>query len=257
MMNYLKSEWYRIVRGKEIYILTGVLCAIVLAANLLMYAMTFVEDGFPYATVRFSLSNLLGMLPLLFVLAGVLVAMLYADDRETGVFKNALACGYSRTILFAGKCIVSFAVGLLCMAVVLVVYIGSAVLLLEGPAAEPVALLLTAIAAALPSTAAIVVLVVGLYGFFPKTDVAIVVFAAIVFVVPPVLSVLGLKFELVAEFAQWVPGVIFGNEVSEVFTGGTLPWDKPFGWARCLLSGFLWLILFAATGLWRARRVEL
>ena len=33
MLNYTKSELYRIVHGRELYLFTGVLCAIVLAAR--------------------------------------------------------------------------------------------------------------------------------------------------------------------------------------------------------------------------------
>lgn len=39
MLNYLRSEWYRILHGREIYLFTGVLCAIVLAANVILWAM--------------------------------------------------------------------------------------------------------------------------------------------------------------------------------------------------------------------------
>ncbi|WP_139650630.1 ABC transporter permease [Raoultibacter phocaeensis] len=257
MLNYMKSEGYRIVHGRELYLLTGILCAVVLAANMILYGMTFVDDTFPYATVKFSLSNLLGMLPLLFALAGLLVALLYADDRKNGTLKNAIVHGCSRTSVFVGKCIVSIAAGFVSMAIVMVVYLASAMLLLEGPAGEPASMLLTATVAALPSIVAAVVLAVGLDGFFPKTTAAIVAFVVIVFAIPQVLALIGLRIEPVAAFAQWLPGNIFGSEVNEVFTGGQLPWDKPFGWARCLLAGFLGLVLFAAIGLRRARKTEL
>ena len=257
MLNYVKSEWYRIAHGRELYLLTSTLCAVVLAANVILYAMTFVDDTFPYATVKFSLSNLLGMLTLLFALAGLLVALLYADDRKNGTLKNAIVHGCSRTSLFVGKCLVSLGAGLICMALVLVVYIASAVILLEGPIDEPIAMLLTAIVAALPSIVAVVVLAVGLDGFFPKTTGAVVAFIVIVFAIPQVLALIGLRVEPVAAFAQWLPSTIFGSEVNEVFAGGQLPWDKPFGWGRCLLSGVLGAMLFAAVGLRRARKTEL
>ena len=137
MLNYLRSEWYRILHGREIYLFTGVLCAIVLAANVILWAMAHTPD-FPYATVRFSLSNLISMMGLLFLMAGLLVWVLFGDDRANGTLKNALAYGLSRRGLFVGKCLVSVVLGLISMAVVLAVYIGSATLLLEGPAAEPV-----------------------------------------------------------------------------------------------------------------------
>ena len=68
MLNYMKSELYRIVHGRELYLFTGVPCAIVLASSVLLWAMASTPD-FPYATVRFSLSNLISMLPSLFLLA--------------------------------------------------------------------------------------------------------------------------------------------------------------------------------------------
>ena len=133
MLNYTKSELYRIVHGRELYLFTGVLCAIVLLSSVLLWAMASTPD-FPYATVRFSLSNLISMLPSLFLLAGLLVWVLFADDRKDGTFKNAVADGCSRRDLFVGKCLVSTGLGLASMTVILAVYVGSAVLLLEGPA---------------------------------------------------------------------------------------------------------------------------
>ena len=156
MLNYTKSELYRIVHGRELYLFTGVLCAIVLLSSVLLWAMASTPD-FPYATVRFSLSNLISMLPSLFLLAGLLVWVLFADDRKDGTFKNAVADGCSRRDLFVGKCLVSTGLGLASMMVILAVYVGSAVLLLEGPA-DAVPILLKGVAAALPFTVACVVL---------------------------------------------------------------------------------------------------
>ena len=155
MLNYMKSELYRIVHGRELYLFTGVPCAIVLASSVLLWAMASTPD-FPYATVRFSLSNLISMLPSLFLLAGLLVWVLFADDRKDGTFKNAVADGCSRRDLFVGKCLVSTGLGLASMTVILAVYVGSAVLLLEGPA-DAVSILLKGVAAALPFTVACVV----------------------------------------------------------------------------------------------------
>ncbi|MFR3092830.1 MAG: ABC transporter permease [Eggerthella lenta] len=121
MLNYTKSELYRIVHGRELYLFTGVLCAIVLLSSVLLWAMASTPD-FPYATVRFSLSNLISMLPSLFLLAGLLVWVLFADDRKDGTFKNAVADGCSRRDLFVGKCLVSTGLGLASMMVILAVY---------------------------------------------------------------------------------------------------------------------------------------
>ena len=139
----------------------------------------------------------------------------------------------------------------------LVVYIGSAALLLEGPAAEPAVELLMAVVAALPSVVAIVVLAVALDGFFSKTTTAIVAFVVIVFAIPQVLALIGLRYEPIAELASWFPAVLFGNDVGVWPLDFTMPWEQLLGWAKCMVVGFGWLAVFAVAGLWRARRVEL
>lgn len=257
MLNYMKSEAYRVAHGKELYLFTGALCAVVLAANILLRAMTYVDPAFPYATVRFSLSNLLGMFTMLFALAGLLVAVLYADDRKNGTLKNALSHGCSRLSLFAGKCVVSLGAGLAAMAIVMVVYVGSAVFLLEGPLADTMGIVAGALLSGLPSIVAVVVLAIGLDGYFPKTTVAIVAWAVIVFAIPQALAVIGLRFDAVAAVASWLPANIYGNEMNAAFLGGSFPWETPFGLAKCLIAGFASLALFAGLGAWRARKVEL
>ena len=44
MLNYTKSELYRIVHGRELYLFTGVLCAIVLLSSVLLWAMASTPD---------------------------------------------------------------------------------------------------------------------------------------------------------------------------------------------------------------------
>lgn len=257
MLNYMKGEWYRIMRGKEVYLLTGALSLLALAANALELAMTFVDPGFPYATVRFNLGIVTSSLGTLFLVAGMLVWFLYSEDRKSGTLKNALSHGCSRTAVFAGQCIVSSLVGLACMAVVLVVYVGSAVLLLEGPALEPVVDLLSGIAAALPSTLAAVVLMAAVLACCKSTSSALVVWAVVLFVVPYTLRMVGLLVEPVAAVAGWLPPNFFATEALVSMSGKSLLWNDPTGLAKCLIAGFVGLAAFSAAGVWRARKVEL
>ncbi len=256
MLNYLKSEWYRITRGKELYLLVGILCAIVLAANVLLRVMAATPD-FPYSTVRFSLSNLISSLGMLFFGAGLLVWVLFSDDRKDGTFKNAVAYGISRRSLFVGKCIVSVVAGLVGLAVVLAVYIGSAVLLLEG-SVESVVYLLKGVAAALPFTIACVVLAVAVFVTLAKPITAFWVWLAIVFIIPAALNMMGLVIEPVATFASWMPMNFFANEVFVNQSGmAQFLWDTPMGLMKCLISGLVGTAIFAGMGLWRADKTEL
>ena len=240
MLNYTKSELYRIVHGRELYLFTGVLCAIVLLSSVLLWAMASTPD-FPYATVRFSLSNLISMLPSLFLLAGLLVWVLFADDRKDGTFKNAVADGCSRRDLFVGKCLVSTGLGLASMTVILAVSI-----LLKG------------VAAALPFTVACVVLGVAVCSVLPKTSAAFLVWLAIVAIVPSALHAVGLVVEPVGALASWLPYNFFSNEVAINQSGlAEFLWDTPAGLAKCLIAGFAGVAVFGIAGLWRASKREL
>lgn len=256
MLNYMKSEWYRIVHGRELYLFTGVLCAIVLAANVLLWAFAATPD-FPYATVRFSMSNLISSLGLLFMLAGLLTWILFADDRKDGTFKNAIVHGCSRRDLFLGKCLVSSVLGLVSMAIILAVYIGSAVLLLEG-SSEAVFILLKGVAAALPFTVACVVLGVAVCAVLPKSITGFIVWMAVVIIVPNALNFIGMAFEPVGALASWLPANFFSNEVA-INQGGLAQflWDTPAGLAKCLVAGFAGIAIFGMVGLWRASKAEL
>ena len=256
MLNYMKGEWYRIVRGKEVYLLTGIVAALALVANLLLWAMSSTPD-FPYATVRFSLSNLISSLPMLFFLAGLLAWILFSDDRKDGVLKNALAHGCSRFSLFAGRCLLVAGFGLVIMAIVLAVYIGSAVLLLAG-STEAVAILLKGVAFALPFTVACAVLAVAVLAVLPKASTAFLVWIVVVALAPMALNMLGFVVEPVRGVADLLPYNFFQNEVA-INQGGLAEflWETPEGAAKCLITGFVGVAVFGGVGAWRASKIEL
>ena len=257
MLNYMKGEAFRIVHGKEIYLLTGVLSLLAMAANAIEFAMTFVDPGFPYATVRFNLGIVTSSLGSLFFVAGMLVWFLYSEDKKNGTLKNALSHGCSRTSIFAAQCVVSSLIGLACMVVVLAAYVGSAVLLLEGPMLPPVVDLLSGIAAALPSLLAAVVLMAAVLAHCKSTSSALVVWVVVLFVIPYTLRMVGLLYEPVAVVASWLPPNFFATEALVSMSSSSLLWNNPVGLAKCLIAGFVGLAAFAAAGVWRARKIEL
>lgn len=258
MQNYLKSEWFRAFRSREFYLLTGILCAVVVSVNLLLWFMHLTDPNFRYATAWFSLSNLISSLPFLFFGAGLVVALLYADDKKNGILKNALVYGISRPQVFVGKIILCVCLGLLSLAVVLAVYIASATLLLEGPALEPISYLLEGVGAALPSVIAVIVLTVIAFTLFNSTTVVFVVWIALVVALPGVLSQIGTQVEWVATIASWIPSNFLSQEVLINMSGAhDFLWDTSFGLMKCLVVGAVSALVFAAFGIWRTRKVEL
>lgn len=103
MLNYICSELYRITHTRPAYVLAAILCAGILAINLVLHfwggGMNYYgHTSFSYALNIFE--------PFLYVIMGAVVAFaLYETRRKNGNLKNSLAFGLSRPQLFIGQCI--------------------------------------------------------------------------------------------------------------------------------------------------------
>lgn len=257
MLNYIKSECYRMLHGKDMYVFTGVLAVLSILFNLVLFFFGKMEVGFRYNTVSFSLSFLAADMTLLFLVGTIIVALFFAKDKN-GVMKNAIASGISREKIFIGKVIVSAVVSLCSLAVILVAYIGSAVLVLEpGVAPEAVSGLLKGIASLLVMAVASEVLVIALSGCFENSITGYIVWYLVINIGPKLLGLLGVKFEVIRRIASWMPANYLNNEVQINMSGWSALWDTPEGVAKCLISGGIGLIVFLLLGMGVCRKQEL
>ncbi len=257
MFNYIKSEWYRVTHSKTIYVFTGILAGMTLLLNLLLCFLDRVDSTFPYGTTAFSLSNLVCMLTVLFYVGLILVDLLFAGDKKNGVLKNAIAFGISREEIFIGKCVVSAVISVCSLLVILVVYLGSAVLFLE-PGVEPNAVFITlkGVACLLIMAVAFEVLAIALCTYFEKEMIAAVVWYLVVSVLPNICFIIGLKSEVFRGIAAWMPANYLSREVMVNMSGWSCLWDTPQGVAKCLISGAIGLIVFLMFGLGICKKQE-
>ena len=100
MINYIRSEFYRILHTKDIYLFNLVLMAGVLALNGGIYIAAATLPNIRYAKVQFVLSFLTGSMEFLFAAGAILAVLLFSGERRNGVMKNAVAYGISRTSLW-------------------------------------------------------------------------------------------------------------------------------------------------------------
>ena len=256
MCNYVKSEWYRITHSYTIYLFTGILSVLTLLLNIVLFLFDKFEEGFQYGTVAFSLGNIAHM-TILFYMGMIVAILLFAGEKKHGALKNAIAFGFSRTEIFLGKCIVSTAISLCSMVVILVVYIGSAVLLLE-PGVEPdaVAIILKGVACNLIMAVAFEILAIMLSAVFEKEMVGLIVWYLIMTVIPQICRMIGLRSELFSNIAAWMPHNYLGNEVVVTMSGWSCLWQTPEGVAKCLIAGVTGLIVFLLLGLVICKKQE-
>lgn len=256
MLNYMKSEFFRITGSKDIYLFTFGIAAFALAVNLLLFAMNHIEPGFPYGTIRFSLSTFIGFIYFIMLGAGLIRVLLYGDENRNGTMKNAIISGLSRTQIFIVKCLIGIFVGFISMIVILAIYLGSAFLLLDGPGDEALYVLMQGLVAILPTAIAALVFGVAAFHFIKNTNWAQIFWIVVLFAVPILLYMLGTYFEPLSLAASWLPTNIFLYEVGMTASSFDCVWQTSFGMMKCLVSGFVALIVFTGFGLWVTRKME-
>ncbi len=257
MLNYMKSEWYRIVRSATMHAFAGILAGLTLLYNIILFLCDKYDASFPYGTVSFSLSMLASGMTIFFFVGMIIVSLLFVGDKKNGILKNAVSFGISREKIFLGKCIISTVVSICSLLVILVVYLGSAVLLLE-PGVEPMAVfvLLKGIGYMLLMAIAFEVLGIALCSFFEKEMPAYLVWYLIMAGVPWICRIIGLKLEFFRTIAAWMPYNYLDSEVLVNMSGWSCLWDTSQGAAKCLISGGIGLVAFLIIGLRLSKKQE-
>lgn len=257
MLNYIKSECYRTSRGKSLYRAMGILAGLVLLMNVgLALGQHYIPD-FRYGTFRFSLNNYTAMTYITVLFGAIIPGCLFTDDRRNGVLKNVVAYGISREKIFLGKCIVAFLFTFLVFCTTLLVYVGSAWLLLKNPEWLPLREMLTGAAASLPSATASLIFLLLLGLLYEKEMTAILWWASIFYVIPAVCAVIGLKLELFARIASWMPYNFLQSEAIVTYSDYQCLWDTSAGFAKCMIAGAIGIVVFLVLGIWRFRKQEL
>lgn len=105
MINYLKSENYRLLRKKSLYITSGVSFLLIIAAALILYFSGVYDASFPYANSAFFYANVIGNNLLI-----LLVAFLFnlaLTGKDMALIKQSVSFGVSRNTIFWSKLILT------------------------------------------------------------------------------------------------------------------------------------------------------
>src|SRR5690625_3014125 len=103
MMNYMKSERYRLMRKKSLHITTVICLVLITAAAAVLYFSGQYESSFPYATSSFFYSNVIGNTALILIVA--LLFNLALTGKDMSLIKQSVSFGISRNTIFWSKLI--------------------------------------------------------------------------------------------------------------------------------------------------------
>lgn len=132
MINYMKSEYYRLLRKKGPFI-TGLICyLLIIAAAAVLYFFEKFDPNFPYATPRFLYSNAVSS-GLLIIIVGLLFSSALTG-KDMSLIKQSVSFGISRKTIFWIKLIltVSYFLLICVVGIILMIALGENLLTSEN-----------------------------------------------------------------------------------------------------------------------------
>ncbi len=257
MLNYIKSEFYRVFHSANVYVTAAVLTALPILYNIILYAFSSGSENFPYGTTSFSFSTIVSV-PMMFCYIGFFIcSILYEADKRNGNLKNVIAYGISRTRVFAGQCVVSFVTSMLMMTVVLAGYIISAMLMLEHTGPVKLQTVLMEVPAILLIAIAALILGILVVNYFDSMIFSTIAWYVIMVGIPIVLLYLGMKIDFIMDIAKWMPSNFFKTEMQVNMSSCITIWDSAEGMMKCLISGLSGIVIFSIAGVLLLRKKEI
>lgn len=257
MIKYIKSELYRVVHSKGVYLLAGICLSMMLAVNLILAYFRGKEPSFAYGNTAFAFGMLGGFMQPIFFLTLLMGCLIFADEYKNKTIMNSIAFGFSRLTVYFGKLAVALIVSVTLLALLLGIFIGSGMLLLENSGTEVLCNLLKGFGACIP--------------IFITGEVAAITFAFLigsvmgstwtwmgVFVcVPMACELLGMKFEIFTRISKWLAYSVAGEGTMTEDMGFVMVWMSREGFIRCILTGLIGTAVFLVIGVLGMRRKEL
>lgn len=133
MINYLKSEHYRLLRKKSLYIISGVCFLLIAAAAVVLYLSQKYDPNFPYGSSAFFYMNVISGIGLILIVAFLFNMALTGKDMS--IMKQSISFGVSKHIIFWSKLLLTLSYFLLiCLiGILLMIGLGERLLVNEEP----------------------------------------------------------------------------------------------------------------------------
>ena len=122
MMNYMKSEIYRLLRKKGLHMTSLICFLLITAAAFVLYFTDQNEPNFPYATSLFFYSNVISGGILILIIAFLFNLALTGKDMS--LIKQSISFGISRNTIFWSKLILTLSYFLFICVIGLILMIG-------------------------------------------------------------------------------------------------------------------------------------
>ena len=245
MPNYLKSELYRLIHKKSLYVFLAA-CVLI---PLFMTLLTVASGSEQYANTEFVFRAASRMWSLLFFILPLMVSMLLADEFADGTLKNTVAYGISRSTVFYGKWIMELIFLATAWVVTYAALAGSVFLLLPNNGIANFTAFTSSIAGVLPLALAALTVSHCLCFLSEKPMPHLVGYAAVIVILPELYYMFASEGSALGQLVQHVP--LFPYAAANDFA-----WLAPNGLLLCWTVGAAYVLLAFLISTTRVKRKE-
>ncbi len=256
MINYIKSELYRISRMKGIYVLTVICFGLLLAMNLVLLFVGLDTPTFPYDTVKFSLGMVEGSVTVVFILTLCIGSIIFADELKNRTIMNSVAFGYSRLQIYFGKIIVALIVSVITLLTVLGIFTGCTFLMLENTGIDALLSMIKCYSVESLILVCGVVAAITIHFLINSGAGAVWTWIGTFLGVPAIASLLAIKFNFFQRLSSWLAYTVSGLEVKDGDKVAMI-YHTTEGARRCLLVGGIGTLVVIIAGVILLRKKEL
>ena len=246
MLNYLKSEFYRIVRLKSVYFSFVFLGSMsVLLNGALFYFRN--EEGFRYSTTKFSFSTVYTNMPILIYIVCMICSVVIDDEYKNRTMKNSVAAGVKRNTIYFGRFIIELVIGMIFYLLLNGFHILLGLTLLENSGSEYLQILLRSLIASIPIYIAFMAIFHCLYYILDNIMNVVFLFVIIATIIPKVIGFAAMKIRFFSKINEWLLTSMLEAKWDEAYNL-TLTWDTTNGFIRCYIAGIIGIIAFSIIG---------
>jgi ABC-type transport system involved in multi-copper enzyme maturation permease subunit len=256
MLNYLKSEIYRILHTKSSYIFIAVCSLLLLSSNIVIAFVKMNDATFPYADTAFAIGNVCGGLIYVFLMCIMVAGTVFNNEHNNHTFKNCVSYGIPRGTIYFGKVFVQIIYAITAFIIILGVHVGSAYLLLENSGPMYLDMMVETCLALLPLFIFSLTVANCFYFILEGTGAAMTASVGIILAMPLAFNFLGMKFEIFRTITRVLPWNLLIATKPDMSGSVSFYWEQN-GMLGNWLAGILQALLFIVIGYVIFRKKEI
>ncbi len=258
MSRYIKSELYRLLRVKGTYLFVLISSLLLISSSVLLASIKLSDNKFPYATTGFSISLIVTSFIMILFLCIMVSNIVFSNEYSNHTMKNSISFGMTRSTLYFGKLIVQIIYACIAFVLIIGIHVLSAYMLLENSGLDSLYLLFKTCLICLPLFLFSLALTNCFAFAFEGTGATIGSTIGVLFALPMVSNMLGMKFEVFRNFSKILPYNMINNLKLDVekYTLTTI-WGVD-GYRNYWIVGLVEMVIFVVLGyvLFRKREIK-